>query len=45
MLNFQKKSYKPYSIRVVHIYIYIYNSFIYRRKAVCKEYSEFDIID
>ena len=43
MLNFQKKSYKPYSIRVVHIYIY--NSFIYRRKAVCKEYSEFDIID
>ena len=24
MLNFQKKSYKPYSIMFIHIYIYIY---------------------
>jgi len=28
MLKFQKKSYKPYSIRVVHIYIYTIHLFI-----------------
>ena len=28
MLNFQKKSYKPYSIRFMHIYIYIIRLFV-----------------